>query len=152
MLPGRRIFLTVCLVGATTLGCAPSANQAGVMAVGSVATGSGGVPTGAQNPEGPATGGAQQPSGTGGGTPTAGSCLRESPVLEPDIGGAHLGAYAGQGLPSGFNRLDSEGAITAGIGRIEAEGTSWACFQRFYPAATATYTGLKPGGAQPLLQ
>jgi hypothetical protein len=150
MLPGRRIVLTVGVVCATTCGCAPSANQAGVMAVGSAATGSGGVSNGPQNLEAPATGAAPQPSGTGGGTPTSAECLREAPVLEPDIGGPQLGAYAGQRLPSGFNRLDSEGAVTAGIRRIDAEETSWACFQRFYPEATATYAGLKPGGAQPL--
>jgi hypothetical protein len=73
-------------------------------------------------------------------------------VLEPDVGGVHLGAYAGQSLPSGFNRLDSEGAITASVGRIEAEGSSWACFQRFYPEATSTYAGLKPFARQALKQ
>lgn len=142
----QRLCALAVLVASATTGCTPPGNQPAT--VGPAASG---APAATGGPAGAAPGAAGSGSAASGGSlsgpglppPTAADCTREAPVLEPEVGAAHLGAYADVSLPSGYNALGSEGEVSARIAKAEADRLTWGCFQRFYPKAVATYRDLR---------
>ena len=83
-------------------------------------------------------GSAGTPTGTGAG-PAA--CLRDEPAAGTFRGGANLGGYEGNLLPSTFRGLSNEAQVTAAITRIR-NSDDWACFQKFYGGAVRKWTEL----------
>jgi hypothetical protein len=78
---------------------------------------------------------AQSPTPAGGGA----ACTRDRPAGNPTIGTSRQGEYAGQQLPEGYHVYATEAAVTAAIQKQYNTKANWACFQEFYPGATAVF-------------